>query len=388
MKYPIGKASTARIRSYAKGLNKYNVEKQVLIPISPERFGQSPINKEKEGIFDDTYYLYLSGSPQRKSNALLRKLNDFYGYIKTLQYLYQHVKKGDIAVVYEGGVLWHALCALTIRYKKAKVIMELNELPYGTGKETYSAILHRKIMLNYIFPLYHGFFAISTSLMKLAEKYSPHSQTLKIPIIVESNKNIPKAHNTNGIYLFHSGSLSEQKDGILGMLKAFGIVSQKFPQPIKYYLTGRIQDSPHQKEIQQILQEYNIEDKVIFTGFLNEAELLDYQRNCYLTIINKYNTQQNIFCFSTKLGEYLACERAVITTDVGEATYYLQNDKNAYIIEPNNYMILADKILEALNNPVKNQQIGAEGFKLTQKDFNAEYQAKRIITFCQQLYNK
>lgn len=224
--------------------------------------------------------------------------------------------------------------------------------------------------------------------MKLAEKYSPHSQTLKIPIIVESNKNIPKAHNKNGIYLFHSGSLSEQKDGILGMLKAFGIVSQKFPQPIKYYLTGRIQDSPHQKEIQQILQEYNIEDKVIFTGFLNEAELLDYQRNCYLTIINKYNTQQNIFCFSTKLGEYLACERAVITTDVGEATYYLQNDKNAYIIEPNNYMILADKILEALNNPVKNQQIGAEGFKLTQKDFNAEYQAKRIITFCQQLYNK
>lgn len=91
--YPIGKASTARIRSYAKGLNKYNVEKQVLIPISPERFGQSPINKEKEGIFDDTYYLYLSGSPQRKSNVLLRKLNDFYGYIKTLQYLYQHVKK-------------------------------------------------------------------------------------------------------------------------------------------------------------------------------------------------------------------------------------------------------------------------------------------------------
>lgn len=48
--YPLGKASTARIRCYTKGLTLNNVKCNVIIPISVEKYGKSPINTEKEGF--------------------------------------------------------------------------------------------------------------------------------------------------------------------------------------------------------------------------------------------------------------------------------------------------------------------------------------------------
>ena len=265
--------------------------------------------------------------------------------------------------------------------------MELNELPYGTESETKTNIRKRKEMLNKAFPLYDGFLAISTALEQLALQYNPKAKTLKIPIITEDYPE-PPANKEKEIYLFHSGSLSEQKDGILGMIEAFGEATQCISQPIKYYLTGNLKDSPHAKEIKQIIKRYHIEDKIIFLGFLKEDKLREYQRNCYLTIINKYDTQQNKYCFSTKLAEYLAFKRPVIITNIGEASYYLKDNVNAFIVSPHNPHLIAEKIIEAINNPEKAKKIGEEGYKLVTEDFNCEFQAKRMIKFFHDLYTK
>ena len=149
-------------------------------------------------------------------------------------------------------------------------------------------------------------------------------------------------------------------------------------------MTGNIKDSPHATEIQALITKYNLSDKLIFTGYLNEHELRKYQKNCILTIINKYETQQNKYCFSTKLGEYLALKRPVIITKVGEATFYL-NDNNAFIVSPGNPQLIAKKIIEIINNPQKSNEIASEGYKLTLKEFNYKYQAQRIISFFNQL---
>lgn len=385
--YPLGKASTARIRCYTKGLTLNNVKCNVIIPISVEKYGKSPINTEKEGFYDGTYYKYIAKSPQRGSNVFIRQYNDFIDYIKTLLYIKKHVHQGDIVIIYEGGVLWHRLCANIVHSVGAKAVMELNELPYGTESETKTNIRKRKEMLNKAFPLYDGFLAISTALEQLALQYNPKAKTLKIPIITEDYPE-PPANKEKEIYLFHSGSLSEQKDGILGMIEAFGEATQCISQPIKYYLTGNLKDSPHAKEIKQIIKRYHIEDKIIFLGFLKEDKLREYQRNCYLTIINKYDTQQNKYCFSTKLAEYLAFKRPVIITNIGEASYYLKDNVNAFIVSPHNPHLIAEKIIEAINNPEKAKKIGEEGYKLVTEDFNCEFQAKRMIKFFHDLYTK
>lgn len=381
--YPNGKASTARVRSYTKGLTECGIKCKVIIPISTEKYGLPPINTIAEGYHENVYFKYITNSPQRKSNVIKRQFSDLYGYIKTLLYLKRNLQKEDIVIVYEGGVLWHKMVANITHFTHCKVIMELNEYPFGTGAETFKIKKQRKRMLNNIFPLYDGFLTISENLTKLVNKYAPHSKVLKVPIIID---NIQKSElpNSDEKYIFHSGSLTEQKDGILGAIEAFGIACNQIETPLKYYMTGNIKDSPHATEIQDLITKYNLSDKLIFTGYLNEYELRKYQKNCILTIINKYETQQNKYCFSTKLGEYLALKRPVIITKVGEATFYL-NDNNAFIVSPGNPQLIAKKIIEIINNPQKSNEIASEGYKLTLKEFNYKYQAQRIISFFNQL---
>lgn len=98
-----------------------------------------------------------------------------------------------------------------------------------------------------------------------------------------------------------------------------------------------------------------------------------------MMIYNKYDTQQNRYCFSTKLSEYLSFSRPVITTTIGEANNYLKDGVNAFIVEPHKPELIADKIVYAFSHPEEAEKMGKEGYKLTKKEFNCVYQAKRII---------
>ena len=180
-------------------------------------------------------------------------------------------------------------------------------------------------------------------------------------------------------YIFHSGSLYEQKDGICGMLDAFGMACQKLNTPIEYILTGKLEESPHADELKRIIDKYGIAERVRFVGYLDMPTLRKYQKNCFLTIINKYDTQQNRYCFSTKLSEYLSFSRPVITTTVGEANSYLKDRVNAFIVEPHKPELIADKIVYAFSHPEEVEKMGKEGHKLTKKEFDCVYQTRRII---------
>lgn len=112
--------------------------------------------------------------------------------------------------------------------------------------------------------------------------------------------------------------------------------------------------------------------------------LLKISSYVLMVIYNKYDTQQNRYCFSTKLSEYLSFSRPVITTTIGEANNYLKDGVNALIVEPHKPELIADKIVYAFSHPEEAEKMGKEGYKLTKKEFNCVYQAKRIIDNLQQ----
>lgn len=85
--YPYGKASTARVRSYAKGFTDNGITCNVIIPISMESYKEKAINTQSQGYYENTFYKYMSGSPKRSKNILVRQISDLFGYIKTLLYI-------------------------------------------------------------------------------------------------------------------------------------------------------------------------------------------------------------------------------------------------------------------------------------------------------------
>lgn len=381
--YPNGRASASRVREYGKGFILNDAETKVWLPVPRQSYTDKDImNPHAKGIDENgVEYEYISGTSKRNRNVLIRKLQDIYGYSATLLRILLKCRKDDYVILYEGSPIWFKSCLKAVHFVGAKCGVELNELPYGTGKETEKTKAKRKIMLEKIFPKLDFVLAISESLFQMAKKYAPQAKIIKVPIMVEGQLEGAAFSEQKIPYIFHSGSLFEQKDGICGMLEAFGMACQQINTPIEYILTGDLEQSPHAKVLKQIIKKYGIENKVRFVGYLDLPTLRKYQKNCFLTIINKYDTQQNRYCFSTKLSEYLSFSRPVITTTVGEANNYLKNGVNAFIVEPHKPELIAEKIVYAVNYPKKAEEIGQEGHKLTEKEFDCEYQTKRILQF-------
>ena len=189
-------------------------------------------------------------------------------------------------------------------------------------------------------------------------------------------------------YIFHSGTLYEQKDGFVGMLEAFGKAKQKLNSPLKFISTGHVEGSRHEHEIIRVINQYHIENDVMFTGSLSNDELKAKLQGAALVIINKYKTQQNHYCFSTKLGEYLAAAKPVIITRVGEAMNWLTDGKDCIIVEPEDNNALADAIVEAVSQLATMRNIGKNGQSMCRHAFDYRNYGKVLVDFFTSLSNK
>lgn len=358
--FPIGMAATNRIICLAKAFCSTEMECKVIIFSRTYTSNSIP----GMGVYEGVPYEYIGGSSLRASGKRIAKLQSFLLMIKLLYFLRNRIHAGDVIYDFFGKPNSIKKIILGLVHKKGGVcVRELCEYPFGTGKETKKIVKQREYALNHLFPQYDGIVAISDTLVDLAKKHcSPTCIIQKVPILVDFAKyNLPDQSSQASIpYIFHSGTLLEQKDGILGMIDAFGIATKQLCFPIKFICTGKKEKSPFSKEIDILIEKYNLADNVVFTGYISDEELKTYLKGASLCIINKYPNQQNMFCFSTKLGEYMAAGKAVIITRVGEAINWLEDKKDAIIVEPKDPQALADAIVKLFTDKELRQAIGNE----------------------------
>lgn len=389
--FPHGMAATNRIICLAKAMVSQKIECKVLTFTRTEVYGKRARNTEREGFFEGIEFQYMGKSPLRDKNPIIRKLFDFIDQISLLFYLLKKLKKNDIVISVNGqDVRFINFLIHITHYKKAKFVRELCEIPYGTSKETKTTIKKRNYTLKKQFPLCDGIIAISDTLMFLAKKHiSNNCHIIKIPILVDFEKYYieDKSSEASIPYIFHSGTLYEQKDGVLGMFEAFGKASNILSETIHFKSTGKPKESPQHHEILKIINQYQISDKLTFVGYLFSEQIRDYLSKASLVILNKHPNQQNTYGFSTKLGEYLAAGKPVIITRVGEAMNWLKDGESAYIIEPNDTDLLTKTIVDAFSDPEKRKAIGKNGQKVCKDNFDFRNYGEKIGLFLQEISN-
>ncbi len=372
--FPNGMAATNRIKCYAKALKLAGIKCEILICTRTEVYGKKTRNTKGKGDFEGIPFRYMGKTPLRRSNVFHRKLNDWIDKEKTLVYLKKHLRQNDIVLFYLSRDVQYILKLINLIHKKRAVCTcDLGELPYGTGAETRTAIRNRSTTLHKQFPLMDGILPISHSLAEIARMHANDKCIIDIIPIMVDYEQYDLEHNSDKKevpYIFHAGTLYEQKDGILGMIEAYGIAIQQSKGIFNFICTGEMEHSPHAKEIQQLVKKYQLENRLKFVGYLSEEELKKYFSKAILVVINKYKTQQNYYCFSSKLGEYLAAGIPVITTCFGEAMRFLQDRISAYIVEPENVNMLAEKILYAIEHSEERKLIGENGKVICRKHFD------------------
>ena len=85
--------------------------------------------------------------------------------------------------------------------------------------------------------------------------------------------------------------------------------------------------------------------------------------------------------FPTKIGEYLASARPVVTTAVGEIERFFTDSKTACISPPGDPDAFADRLLAVLDDPDLASRIGVAGRRLAEERFEYSRQGPALRAF-------
>lgn len=378
--YPEGMAASARVRAYSKGVQAHGVEMFVLIPQARKKLGQSGGDIQKSGV--DRYgskYKYFGGLV-RSRYLIVRKIQDITGILRTLRFVLRNTHTGDVVILYEGKDIWKMLFARAAHLKGCIVGEEINELPY-----VYEGIARaeqkRDNYFKHVLSRLDFAITISSALSEILHKKKPGINIIEIPILLEEANPEKRPTPAPYPYIFHSGTLSQKKDGILDLLKAFAIASKKINGELHLICTGRPDNSLKHKEILKVIAENGIEEKVEFIGYVSQDTLQRYQSNSSIEVLCKPDTSQNKYCFSTKLGEYLSHSCPVVMTKVGETERYFTNKENAYIVEPGDVIDIAQAIVTLYSDVEEASRIGKNGHKMAVDKFDPCHHMGRLIDF-------
>ena len=374
--YPNGYALTKRFHLYAKGFIKNGHSAKLIIPIPREKIGQSNNNISK-GSHEGVPFEYSWRNCERSNNFIIRRYHDLYGLLKTGIIIIN--EKPDIIITSSFSFFTYCYIKLISVFISFKLIREKCEVDF-LDKDNINQF--EKIQNKIINSFFNGSIVITRQL----EEYQKHilkskSPCIKVPILVEDFRPGSLIHARKRIV--YTGTFLERKDGIITILKAFSKFRSYYPD-YKLLLTGSPAGSPDYQKIVDTINEENLNNYVVFTGYLREREFQNTICKAELHILTKPENRQNKYNFPTKIGEYMITGRPIIATHVGVIGELLTNNINVFFTEYSSDSI-ADKMRYIIENKLFAKQVGENGRLYALNNFDYEYHSNKMIEFFKKL---
>lgn len=368
-KYPDGMAMANRLRCYAKALTEEGIRFDVASEGQKQGRGQNQGSRAPEDwveLFEGHRVWHWSQAGRTGMLGVLP--SKLFGWTERFR-LYSAIwRDRDASVVMSAGYRWpQMLMFLLICLLRGKAyVIELNELPHSIIASRLQTEqgnrLQRWITLRLVFPRINGFLAISENLKSLAlQTASGDAKIVTIPILTddlhlgsdkglaplqsfgydgsqtpvhqpEIEKRVDARLKEAVPVIFHAGTLTIEKDGILTVFEAVGKAIREHGLAVRFHLSNFTTLPRIKAEIRRIIEAYGIQEYVTFFNHLSAEELDREFRGCSLVVINKPDNERNRFNFSTKLGECMSYGLPVITTATGEAGRFLRDGENCLVI--------------------------------------------------------
>jgi len=332
--------------------------------------------------------------PSVYTGYVLARLERFLTPFKVLPLVLKERNRTDIIFSY--GHSWQTIVVMKVclLFSRTKIVLEVCEKPGTTYAswfyELYPVKLFNLLGTKFIeFKIADGFVVISHALENYVQLYKSRKASLiRIPILIDTRayqKRGDSKWSTKKPYMLHTGLITDQKDGIINVIKAFVAVCKKRDGNLDFYFT--IEKGPRADiaTVKRIVAENGLEDYVHFLGELEMNELIDLQANCSMLVLNKPENEQNLHNFPTKLGEYLSLAKPVIASQVGEMLHYLVDDHNALLLPDNFPESIAMKIEYVLDNPAAMKSISANARELACREFDILPNGNKLFRYFQKL---
>lgn len=183
-------------------------------------------------------------------------------------------------------------------------------------------------------------------------------------------------------YIAYCGTVSNNKDGVDVLIKAFAIVAKKH-KDVKLYIIGKVPSEKDNNANVKLINEFGLQEKVVLTGVVSARDMPQLLKNAEILALARPDNLQAKYGFPTKLGEYLLTGNPVVITRVGDIPLYLQDGQNALIACPGNVEEFANKLIWALEHPRECDIIGARGKDVALTSFNAQIETEKLMNIIQ-----
>ncbi len=367
--FPEGSASSQRILGYTKALIKLK-KKTYILAISKQKRSDFCSNiSEYEGTIIDNTCIKKGKLDLVSFNKKLKELSTVFSYV----HLYG---------ITGSRLIKYIQVIRRITAYNYKIIHEQTEYPF-LRREKENILIYKIYMHIYrIYILSHIDYVIVIS--KQLEKHFRQIYSGKIFIVnmfvdITRFENINKKNPLMFPYIAYVGSMYGDKDGVYNLIKAFGKVSDEFPN-YKLVLIGSNSNKKKMKKINEAISR-KFFNKIIFTGYLGRDEVPHFLVNSSLLALTRPMNKQAEYGFPTKLGEYLATRKPVLVTNVGDIPFFVKDNYDVFMADANNIDEMANKIKTALSNKNKSVLIGNNGWNTANKYFNNVKETEKLLQF-------
>jgi len=166
--------------------------------------------------------------------------------------------------------------------------------------------------------------------------------------------------------IFFLGYLTKGK-GVENLIKAIHSVRKKVDN-VKLYIGGI---GPNMQKLKKLVQNLDLQENVIFLGYLNNKEKFSYMKSMDIFVLPSYWES-----FPIVLLEAMACGKPIITTNVGGNPYAVQNGENGFLLQPGNWDEISEKLIYLFQNKKLMNEMGEKSLKRV-SEFDWEIVAKQ-----------
>lgn len=384
-------ASANRWRTLIEGLAVYNVAFDLIITGGYSSREEKRKIQNKYNITNVSFnYLYK----YINQNIWFRRFNKYILHLFlsffTIKRIIRIIEKESNVLVWTSSDFDSFKLAKRLRRgdKHMRLFLEMSEfldihnIHSGNFFQRKAGDKRQELFEKSAFYAYDGIALMTKTLYNHYQQFpDPKPKLLHLPMTVDLSRFtglVNRKENRSKPYICFIGSYSNAKDGVDILLKSFATISQKFPD-YKLVMHGFIEyDTPGHR---QLIKELNIEHKVMYNDPISRDLVPTILANASLLVLPRPKSKQAEGGFPTKLGEYLASGKPVCVTKVGEIPQYLEDSKNAFLAEPSDIDSFSDCMYRALSNPELAIQVGQNGRKTAETQFNMDVQAKNLYEF-------
>jgi glycosyltransferase involved in cell wall biosynthesis len=159
----------------------------------------------------------------------------------------------------------------------------------------------------------------------------------RVPVLVDPSENLPETDRTEGNalrpVLLWCGMVDGYKRDPLFLIDAVAELKSSAGKGSVLRIAGPCTDACRRELIFYAGSKGIPEERIDITGFVSDAQLWAYCRNATALLMPLWGDDRSRTRFPTKLGQYLASRRPIVTAPVGEVSRFL-SDETAVFYPP------------------------------------------------------